>query len=194
VPTGNPLRRALTALLVTAALLVLPACGKESSSGGSGAHSASSAGPVSSSSPSPSTTAQRQKLAKTRFVANTGLAAGAAYQWIVKPYRAGSFKKGAHGRTLALVKAGLAGTFAYNRLKAASADAKGDPTLNKLMAPVTAGIASLKDLPSKLRKGQDLGPTVNSFTDVVNQAKEAGKKAGADVKDKIPSLSQLSSG
>jgi hypothetical protein len=182
VSTGFPLRRALTALLLAAALLVLPACGSNSSSTGSHA---------SSSSPSPTSGVQRQKLAKTRFVANAGLAAGATYQWIVKPYKAGKFKKGAHGRTFALVKAGLAGTFAYNRLKAASNNAKGDPTLSKLVAPLNAGIASLKDLPSKLRKGQDPGSTVNSFNGVIDKMKEAGKGAGADVKDKVPSLSQL---
>ncbi len=190
MPTGIPLRRALTALLLTAALLVLPACGRQSPTGGA-AHSVSSVSPVAA---SPSTTAQKQKLAKTRFALNAGLAAGAAYQWIVKPYRAGKFKKGAHGRTFALVKAGLAGTFTYNRLKAASANAKGDPTLSRLMAPVSAGIASLKALPSKLRKGKDPQAAVGSVDDVINQVKEAGKNAGADVKNQVPSLSQLNGG
>jgi hypothetical protein len=177
-------RRALTALLLAAALLVLPGCGGSSST----------ASHASSGSPSPSSSAQRQKLAKTRFAANAGLAAGAAYQWIVKPYRAGKFKEGAHGRTATLVKAGLAGVFAYNRLKAASVNAKGDPTLSRLMSPVNAGIASLKDLPTKLRDGEDPGATVNSFNDVINKVKEAGKSAGADVKEKVPSLSDLGSG
>jgi hypothetical protein len=182
VPTGFPLRRALTAPLLAAALLTLPACGSDSASTGSHA---------SSSSPSPSTSAQRQKLAKTRFAANAGLAAGAGYQWIVKPYKAGKFKKGAKGRTATLIKAGLAGTFAYNRLKAASANAKGDPTLSKLMKPVNAGIASLKGLSSKLRKGQDPGSSVNDLNNVLDDVKDAGKSAGADVKDQVPSLSQL---
>lgn len=190
MPTGIPLRRALTALLLAAALLVLPACGKHSSTGGA-AH-AVAVSPAAG--PSPSTTAQKQKLAKTKFVVNAGLAAGAAYQWIVKPYRAGKFKKGTHGRTFALIKAGLAGTFAYNRLKAASNNAKGDPTLSRLMAPIGAGIASLKSLPSKLRKGQDPSSTVGSFDDVINQVKDAGKSAGADVKNQVPSLSQLNGG
>lgn len=101
-----PLRRILTAFLLAGALFVLPACGSDSSADIS---AGGSAGPTSS--------AAKQKLAKTRFVANAGLAAGATYQWIVKPYRNGKFKKGADGRTFALVKAGLAGAFAYNRLK-----------------------------------------------------------------------------
>ncbi|WP_333767670.1 hypothetical protein [Streptomyces sp. IBSBF 2435] len=183
MPTGIPLRRTLVALLLAAALLALPACGGGSSSG-SGTTGAVNI--TASASPS------RQKLAKTRFVANAGLAAGAVYQWVVKPYRKGSFTKGAKSRTLTLVKAGLAGTFAYNRLKAAAKNAQGDPTLSRYMAPVVAGIGALKDLPGKLRKGD--GSAVNSYNDVINKVKEAGKNAGADVKDKVPSLDELKSG
>jgi hypothetical protein len=141
---------------------------------------------------SPSGSPEKQKLAKTRFVANAGLAAGASYQWIVKPWKAGKFKKGAKGRTFALVKAGLAGTFAYNRLKAASKNAKGDPLLSKAVAPLTAGIDALKDLPSKLRKGD--GDAASSFDDIINKVKDAGKSAGAEVTEKVPSASQLTGG
>lgn len=137
---------------------------------------------------------EQQKLAKTRFVANAGLAAGAAYQWIVKPYRAGKFKKGADGRTFALVKAGLAGAFTYNRLKAAVNNAKGDPLLSKAVAPLTAGIDSLKDLGTKLRKGEAGDADVGAFESVINSVKDAGKSAGAEVVDKVPSASQLSGG
>ncbi|MER6538615.1 hypothetical protein ACWDE0_04850 [Streptomyces sp. 900105755] len=139
--------------------------------------------------PSPSTSAEKQKFAKTRFVANAGLAAGATYQWIVKPWKAGKFKKGAHHRTYTLVKAGLAGTFAYNRLKAAQRNAQGDPLLSKALAPLTAAIDGLKDLPSKLRKGD--ANAASSFQDVINNVKDAGKSAGAPVTDQVPKASQL---
>ncbi|MEV7547207.1 MULTISPECIES: hypothetical protein [unclassified Streptomyces] len=141
--------------------------------------------------PEPSTSAEREKFAKTRFVANAGLAAGATYQWIIKPYRAGKFKKGAKGRTFALIKAGLAGAFAYNRLKAAADNAKGDPLLSKAMGPLTAGIDSLKNLSGKLRKGDAGDADISSFENVINGVKEAGKSAGAPVTDKVPSVSQL---
>ncbi|MEV7613835.1 hypothetical protein [Streptomyces sp. NPDC089799] len=144
--------------------------------------------------PSPSTSAERQKFAKTRFVANAGLAAGATYQWIIKPYRAGKFKKGAKGRTFALVKAGLAGAFAYNRLKAAIKNAQGDPLLSKAVAPLTAGVESLKGLATKLRKGQAGDADISSFEDVINGVKGAGAGAGAPVTDQVPSLSQLGGG
>ncbi|MFD5423469.1 hypothetical protein ACFWJT_36320 [Streptomyces sp. NPDC127069] len=141
--------------------------------------------------PEPSTSAERQKFAKTRFVANAGLAAGATYQWIIKPYRAGKFKKGAKGRTFALIKAGLAGAFAYNRLKAAAENAQGDPLLSKAVVPLTAGIDSLKNLATKLRKGQAGDADISSFENVISGVKEAGKSAGAPVTDQVPSVSQL---
>ncbi|MET7615458.1 hypothetical protein [Streptomyces sp. NPDC005408] len=173
---SGPIRRALIALLMCCALLGgAVACGNDSSS----------------SAATPTGSAQAQKFAKTRFVANAGLAAGATYQWIVKPYRAGKFKKGADGRTFALVKAGLAGTFAYNRLKAAVNNAKGDPLLSKAVAPLTAGIESLKSLGTKLRKGDASAADVGAFEDVITNVKDAGKSAGAVVTDKVPSTSQL---
>lgn len=183
--TGRvPAHRLLLSLLLSCAVLAgITGCG-----GGGGSTSTNG---TESPGESPATQARRQKLAKTRFVANAGLAAGATYQWIVKPYRAGKFKKGADGRTLALVKAGLAGGFAYNRLKAATANAKGDPLLSKAVAPLTSGIDSLKGLGEKLRRGQASESDVGAFENVINNIKGAGHSAGVDVKDKVPSTSQL---
>ncbi|MGW2281596.1 hypothetical protein [Streptomyces sp. NPDC001770] len=139
----------------------------------------------------PTATAEKQRLAKTRFVANAGLAAGAAYQWIVKPYRSGKFKKGADGRTFAMAKAGLAGGFAYNRLKAAAGNAKADPLLSQAVAPLTAGIESLKELATKFRKGEAGDSDIGTLEGIIDSVKDAGKSAGAEVKDQVPSVSQL---
>ncbi|MER7640769.1 MULTISPECIES: hypothetical protein [unclassified Streptomyces] len=185
-----PIRRLFVALTLCCALLAGgTACGSATTDA-----TQDTAAVVAAATPSPSTSAQRQKLAKTRFVANASLAAGATYQWIVKPWKAGKFKKGASGRRFALVKAGLAGAFAYNRLKAAKRNAQGDPTLSKALAPLTAGIDSLKDLPSKLRKGDSTDATASSFDDIINKVKDAGKNAGAEVTDKVPSAGQLAGG
>jgi len=185
--TGHaPVRRLLLPLLLSCAVLVgLTGCG------GGGGGNASRSNASETPSESPTTQAQRQKLAKTRFVTNAGLAAGATYQWIVKPYRAGRFHRGAEGRTFALVKAGLAGGFAYNRLKAATANAKGDPLLSKAVAPLTAGIDSLKGLGEKLRTGRASESDIGAFENVINNVKGAGRSAGVEVKDKVPSASQL---
>ncbi|MFE4531601.1 hypothetical protein ACFRMO_09540 [Streptomyces anulatus] len=190
MPRSVPLRRTLAALLLSCALLAgTTACGDFGDAAAGNTTSASPAADRSAASPSAS--AERQRLAKARFVANAGLAAGATYQWIVKPYRAGTFKKGAEGRRFALVKAGLAGGFAYNRLKAAAENAKGDPLLSKAVAPLTAGIASLKGLGTKLREGEAGEGEVGAFESVIDSIKNAGKDAGAEVKDKVPSTSQL---
>ncbi|GAA1598513.1 hypothetical protein GCM10009731_59340 [Streptomyces globosus] len=141
--------------------------------------------------PSPTTSAERQRFAKTRFVANAGLAAGATYQWIIKPYQQGKFRKGASGRTFTLIKAALAGAFAYNRLKAAVGNAQADPLLSKALAPLTAGIESLKEMATKLRKGDIAEADISSFQNVINGVKDAGKSAGAPVKDQVPSVSEL---
>lgn len=92
-----PLRRTAVAVVLSGALLAgSTACGSDS-----GHRTTSSA----SAPAAPTASADKQKLAKTRFVANAGLAAGATYQWIVKPYKKGKFKKGANGRTFTLIKA-----------------------------------------------------------------------------------------
>ncbi|MFC8227136.1 hypothetical protein [Streptomyces sp. NPDC057287] len=184
MPRSAPISRLVVALLLSCALLAgATACGD---SDGGGTQAAGSA------SPGPTTSAQQQKWAKARFAANAGLAAGAAYQWIVKPYRAGKFKKGADGRTFAVVKAGVAGAFTYNRLKAAADNAKGDPLLAKAVAPLTAGIASLKEVATRLGKGEAGAGDVGAFESVINSIKDAGRSAGAEVRNKVPSTSQLS--
>ncbi|MFF2196760.1 hypothetical protein [Streptomyces sp. NPDC058157] len=209
VPTTVRFRRAVAAVVLSTSLIAgATACGtggdrgqrEEVSSAATAAElaalavaepDAAEADELAAATPEPSTSEERQKFAKTRFVANAGLAAGATYQWIVKPYRAGKFKKGAKGRTFALIKAGLAGAFAYNRLKAAADNAKGDPLLSKAMGPLTAGIDSLKNLSGKLRKGDAGDADISSFENVISGVKEAGKSAGAPVTDKVPSVSQL---
>ncbi|RCH69393.1 hypothetical protein DT019_05685 [Streptomyces sp. SDr-06] len=189
MPSTFPIRRIVVAVVLSCAVLVsTTACGGETKS------TQAAALTVAESTPSPTASAERQKLAKTRFVANAGLAAGAAYQWIVKPFKAGKFKKGAKGRTFALVKAGLAGAFTYNRLKAATENAKGDPLLSKALAPLSSGIDSLKDLPTKLRKGDASDADVGKFENVIGGVKDAGQSAGAPVKDQVPSAGQLSGG
>ncbi|MFE3180079.1 hypothetical protein ACFXKR_04135 [Streptomyces violascens] len=197
MPSTFPIRRIVVAVVLSCTVLVsTTACGGETRTTQNptqkSAQDAALVAAKASASPTPS--AERQRLAKTRFVANAGLAAGAAYQWIVKPYKAGKFKKGAKGRTFALVKAGLAGAFTYNRLKAATENAKGDPLLSKALAPLSSGIDSLKNLGTKLRKGDANDADVGQFEKVIGGVKDAGAGAGAPVKDQVPSAGQLAGG
>jgi hypothetical protein len=186
------MRRLVVVLTVCCALLA--GAGAYGNSGAAGRETPVAA-VYAAATPSPGTPEQRQRFAKTRFVLNAGLAAGATYQWIVKPAREGKFKKGAKGRRTALVKAGLAGAFSYNRLKAAVRNAKGDPALSRALEPLERGIAGLKDMPSKLRRGGNPGDqAANSYNDIINRVKDAGRSQGAVVHNQVPTTSQLISG
>ncbi|WP_377271822.1 hypothetical protein [Peterkaempfera sp. SMS 1(5)a] len=180
-------------LLVAAPLLAVALLVAGCSSSGKSTAGGSTV-PATLSSPSPTGSQEKVKLAKTKFVVDAGLAAGATYQWVYKPYKAGKFKKGASGRKTALIKAGLAGAFAYNRLKAALTAAKGDPTLSKALAPLTAGVAALQQSITKMRSGSDPEGGASEFQGVIDSVKEAGKSAGAEVTNQVPSLSELKSG
>nr|WP_042370100.1 hypothetical protein [Streptacidiphilus neutrinimicus] len=190
IPLGARIRTSVVAATMAGVLLVLPACSSNKSSSASanvtGAAAAAAAAAV-----SPTGSADRIKLAKTRFVLNAGLAAGATYQWIYKPFKAGTFKKGAKGRTAGLIKGALAAAFTYNRAKAALNDAKGDPTLSKATTALSNAVDGLKNLPSKIRNGSASDADFNQFSSVTDNIKNAGASAGAPVTDQVPSASQL---
>ncbi len=178
------LRNTLAAGTLAVSLLVVPACSSKTTNAATDMN-------VTKSMASPSNSAATVKLAKTKFVANAGLAAGAFYQWLYKPFKAGTFKKGAKGRTAALIKGGLAGAFTYNRLSAALTDAKGDPTLSKATGALSAGMASLKGLASKVRGGTATDADFNQGNNVINGVKSAGAANGATVTNNVPSAGQL---
>lgn len=183
-----PLRRLALAFALCFSLLV----GATACSGGT--ESRSTAADVNGvAAPHPRPTTEERRLAKTRFVVDAGLAAGATYEWIVKPYKEGKFRKHHRGRTMALVKAGLGGAFAYNRLKAAVRNAQADPALSKALAPLTAGIDGLKNLPHEFHRRDSADKTVNSYQDVIRKVKNAGSSAGAQVDDRVPSSEELMS-
>jgi hypothetical protein len=181
-------RTSLVALTAAGALLVLPACSSSSKAAGSSVNAGQAAAAASA---SPTSSADRVKLAKTKFVLNASLAAGAAYQWIYKPFKAGAFSKGAKGRTAALIKGGLAGAFTYNRLKAALNDAKGDPTLSKATDALSSAVDSLKNLPQKIKGGNATDGDVNQMNSVVDGFKKAGAANGLNVTNQVPAANQL---
>jgi hypothetical protein len=129
------------------------------------------------------------KFAKTKFLLHSGLAFGAFHRYILKPYRAGSFKKGAPGRTKALAKAGAAGLFAVHELKVARKDALADDHLRPLVNRLDSAASRIGGL-SSLLKGGSLNPgqllgAAGAITALGRQS--AG--AGAAIKDRTaPSL------
>ncbi len=76
-----PFRRSLVALLLSCAVLVsATGCGDTGSDAATRTGASPSSSVSAAASVSASATAEKQRLAKTRFVANAGLAAGATYQ------------------------------------------------------------------------------------------------------------------
>jgi hypothetical protein len=96
-------------------------------------------GSSSSTSSTSGSTQGTTSFAKTKFVLHAGLAFGAFHHFIYKPYKAGNLTSGGLlNHKLALVKAGLAGAFAYHEVKLALVDAKSSPLLSRLLSPLTA--------------------------------------------------------
>lgn len=169
----------LVAVPLVSASLLLSSCGGASTTTttSGGAASTAVAGSTATDAAASCPTENTQAFAKTRFVTNLGLATGAFYQWIYKPYQKGTFQKGASGRTFALVKAGAAGLFAGKQLKDATNNVKADPTLCKVfITPMTQIQEQLGGLADKLRSGDTAAVTglAGSMTELTDLAKTKG--------------------
>lgn len=164
----------------------LTACGSSSSTNTAGSTDTTSTS-MNTSAPTDCPTKNDKAFAKTRFVANVGIIVGTFHHWIWKPYKAGKFTKGAKGRTVALIKAGLAAAFIANRTNAAVKDAKASPALCKSIGgPLSAAAAKLNGLKDAI-KGGNFGElaAINSVFATVTSVMAA---AGMHVKEKSSNL------
>jgi hypothetical protein len=183
----------VTLLLVTLALAAA-GCGSSSSSSSSSAPAASSSGSTSAST-STASTPNVGKVPTVKLVLHTGLAFGAFHRYIYKPFKAGSFTGGNLSKNkLAVVKAGLAGLFAYHELKLAVKDAQASPKLAKLVAPITALGDKLKSVGSSVKSGKPDASSISSANGDVTSLSGLASAAGISVPDQIPSASQLAGG
>lgn len=131
-------RRTKLAVLV-ALLALLAACGGTTTNSTASGGGTPSAGATPTGGPSGAcVSAGTSHLAKTRFLLHVGIAFGAFHRYIYNPYRAGSFKAGAAGRTAALAKAGASALVVAYEIKQAEKAAAQDPTLCHLLTPLTA--------------------------------------------------------
>ncbi len=125
---------------------------------------------------------------------HAGLAFGAFHRWIYKPLKNGTFSGGVFKHRLALVKAGLAGLFAYHELKLALQDAKASPKLQKLVAPVTALGDMLKSIGNRAKSG-NIDPSTNtSANGDVTSLSGLTKQAGISITPQEPSASAFAGG
>ena len=159
--------------------LAVAGCGSSSSSSSSSA--AASANSTATSASTTSTT----KLAKTKFVLHAGLAFGAFHRWIYKPAKAGNLTHPLQHK-LTTLKAALAAAFVYHELKLALADAQADPTLSKLVAPVTALQNKLHGLAGSVKSGGASAADVDGLDGSISSIKGLASSAGQTITEQTP--------
>lgn len=116
------------------------------------------------------------KFAKTKFVLHSGLAFGALRRYVYKPYKAGTFKKGADGRTAAFVKAAAATAFAINEIRLARNAALSDDQLRAVGDKLGGLGAKLTALVAGLKAGDaaGIGSSLGDLSSIQGLAKAAG--------------------
>ena len=149
------------------------ACGSSSSSTQSAApasQTASSAG-TQTGSPASCASVGTRKIPKTRLLADLALTYGAFHRYLYKPYKAGAFRKGAEGRTKAIIKAGLATAVILKLLSNAKKNAEADPTLCKFVPNIDTIKASLSNLAAKIKGGSATSGDADSTNSLFEQLK-----------------------
>ena len=167
------------ALLVTLALVA----------GGCGSSSSASSPSAAANSPTTTTaTTGTTKLAKTKFVLHAGLAFGAFHRWIYKPIKSGELTHPLSHK-LTAVKAAVAAAFVYHELKLALSDAQSDPTLSKLVSPITALQTKIKDLGSSVKGGNaaTVEQQVTQANDSVGSISSQSASSGQPITETSPS-------
>jgi hypothetical protein len=186
-----------TFVIIPIVLLALTGCSntktKETAQTGAapsiGAPAAPGGAPAATASPQACPTGKTRKLAKTRFVANAGLAAGAFKRYIYDPFRKGAFKSDAKGHKRAIVKAGAAGLFTLDQLRRAKANAQADPTLCRMLsAPLQNLSAVMKNAVDRLKGGNADPTAIGAASGALEKTRSTAGSAGAGFKDKnVPS-------
>lgn len=177
---NHPTMRAGRAFLLIPLLIAVLTLGACKSSGSTGSTSAATGGANSSQSAGTTCpTSNTKSFAKTKFVYNIGLIAGTFHRYIYKPYQAGTFKKGAHGRTLALIKAAGTAVLIVHELKEADQNVNASPALCKtLKAPLSDLSAKVSSIADKIKRGD--------VSDVAGANTVLGTVTGALAKQGLP--------
>jgi hypothetical protein len=112
---------------------------------------------------------------------------GAFHRYIYKPYRAGTFRSGAHGRLTAFVKAALAALFIKREIRLATAAAQDSPALCKVvLSPLRAVSETVQTAVTKLKGGDASG--IDVVQNAVSQAETgaASQRAGITENQNAP--------
>ena len=177
------MKRLMTVLLSLSLVMLLAAGCKSSTasapaSGAAAASATSTAGAPSAVATSCPSSASG--FAKTKFVTHAALGFGAFHRYIYKPYRAGTFRSGAHGRLTAFVKAGLAALFIKREIRLAAAAAQNSPALCKsILAPLRTVSETVQAAVTKLKGGDASG--IGAVQNAVSQAESGASSQGAGI-------------
>jgi hypothetical protein len=167
----------LVALVASLALVVFLAAGCKSSATGaaSSSPSAATATAVATSCPT-----QASGFAKTKFVTHAALGFGAFHRYIYKPYKAGTFRSGAHGRLGAFIKAGLAALFIKREIRLAGLAAQKSPALCKVvLSPLRTVSETIQAAVTKLKGGDTSG--ISNVQGAITQVKSGATSQGATI-------------
>jgi hypothetical protein len=182
--SSRAIRYRITLIAILGVLaLAVAGCGSSSSSSSAGAASSGAASSGASSAAGSSTSSTQ--FAKTKFVFHAALAFGAFHRWIYKPAKAGTLRHPfAHPLTAA--KAALAAAFVYHELKLALADAQADPTLSKLVAPITALQDKLHALAANVKSGGTSAGDAGGLDSAISSIKAQAASAGQPIAEQTP--------
>jgi hypothetical protein len=171
----------LLVLVVSLALVMFLAAGCSKSSPVGATGSGPSASSTASTSAVPTTCpSEASGFAKTKFVTHAALGFGAFHRYIYKPYRAGTFRSGAHGRISAFVKAGLAALFIKREVRLAGEAAQNSPALCKaILSPLRTVSETVEAAVSKLKQGDASG--VGDIESAISQVKSGASSQGATI-------------
>ncbi len=170
----------LLVLVVSLTLMGFLAGGCKSSStsaAGSGTSASASAGTSAAATSCPT---EASGFAKTKFVSHVALGFGAFHRYIYKPYQAGTFRSGAHGRLAAFVKAGLAALFIKREIRLAGVAAQNSPALCKLiLSPLRTVSETIQNAVSKLKGGDASG--IAAVQNGISQVKSNASSQGVNI-------------
>jgi len=177
------MKRLITLVLsLTLVMFLAVGCKSSTSSTAAGGAPAVSSSSVSAA-PSAAATAcpsQASGFAKTKFVAHAALGFGAFHRYIYKPYRAGTFRSGAHGRLIAFAKAALAALFIKREIRLSAAAAQNSPALCKIiLTPLRTVSETIQAAVTKLEGGDVSG--ISAVQNAVSQAESGASGLGAGI-------------
>jgi hypothetical protein len=171
--------------------MLVAGCGsstKSGSSGGGGSSSsvagATSTGSTDTTSSTDCPTTNTKSFAKTRFVSDVGGALFLTNRYVLQPYRAGKFTKGAGGRTVALIKAAAAVAATTKLLKNAQSNAKANPTLCKSVSgPLTRLTNGLSGVVGGLKSGSLSAGALSGIGGLLTSVKSKSGQGGVPVNE-----------